>query len=56
VVRNVWDDIWRAPGRRELAQRVREAFGYAQNRPLAAGVSFRVPTLEQLVRREARAA
>lgn len=56
VVRSTWDDVWRAAGRRELAQRMREAFGYMQGRQLADGVTFRVPTLEELVRRERRAA
>lgn len=56
VVRNVWDDVWRERSRRELGQRVREAFGYTQSRPLAEGVAFRVPTLEELVRRQAQAA
>ena len=52
VVRNTWDEVWHATGRAELAQRVREAFGYAQGRPLAPGVAFRVPPLAELVQRE----
>lgn len=52
VVRNTWDEVWHATGRVELAQRVREAFGYAARRPLAPGVTFRVPPLAELVRRE----
>lgn len=52
VVRNTWDEVWHAPGRADLAQRMREAFGYAENRPLAPGVTFRVPTLGELIRRE----
>lgn len=57
VVRNIWDDVWQAPGRADLAQRMRDAFEYAKDRPLAPGVTFRVPSLAELVRREqARAA
>jgi hypothetical protein len=56
VVRNVWDDVWPAPGRRELAQRMRDAFAYAQDRPLAPGVTFRVPSLDELVQRRKKAA
>ena len=52
VVRNTWDEVWHASGRAELAQRVREAFGYAERRPLAPGVTFRLPPLAELVRRE----
>ena len=52
VVRNTWDEVWHASGRAELSQRVREAFGYAEGRPLAPGVTFRVPPLAELVRRE----
>lgn len=51
VVRNTWDEAWHEHGQVELAQRMRDAFGYASRRPLAPGVSFRVPTLEELVRR-----
>lgn len=54
VVRNTWDEAWHRPGQVELGQRMRDAFGYASNRPLAPGVSFRVPSLEQLVRRAAQ--
>ena len=52
VVRNTWDEAWERGGRAELAQRMRDAFGYAKDRPLARGLSFRVPSLEELVRRE----
>lgn len=52
VVRNTWDEVWHAPGRAELARRIRDAFGYAEIRPLAPGVTFRVPPLAELVRRE----
>lgn len=57
IVRNIWDDVWQPAGRAELGQRMRAAFGYAKDRPLAPGVTFRVPPLKELVRREqARAA
>jgi very-short-patch-repair endonuclease len=52
VVRNIWDEAWQPTGRAELAQRMRDAFGYAKDRPLAPGVTFRVPPLAELVRRE----
>lgn len=54
VVRNIWDEAWHRAGQVELAQRMRDAFGYASNRPLAPGVSFRVPSLDELARREQR--
>ena len=50
VVRNDWDDVWRAPGRRELGERIRAGFSYALTRPVVEGVRFRVPTLAQLTR------
>lgn len=51
VVRNIWGEAWHKDGQVELAQRMRDAFGYASHRPLAPGVSFRVPSLAELVRR-----
>lgn len=52
VVRNIWDEVWLQPGRAALGQRMRDAFGYAKDRPLAPDVTFRVPPLAELVRRE----
>lgn len=50
VVRNTWDDAWTLAGRRELARRVRQAFGFAAERPPVPGVGYRVPSLEELTR------
>ncbi|MCW2713222.1 MAG: Transcriptional regulator, AbiEi antitoxin, Type system [Frankiales bacterium] len=54
VVRNVWDDVWAAPGRRELARRVRQAFELSAVRPPVPGVHFRTPSLAELTRLRAR--
>ena len=49
VVRNVWDDVWQAPGRAALAARVRQAFVLATRHPPVPGVVFRTPTLAELL-------
>lgn len=55
VVRNVWDDVWMDSGRRDLGHRMRLAFALAARTPPVPGVTFRTPTLQQLVdRRTAR--
>ena len=51
VVRNTWDDAWQLAGRRALAGRARQAFGFAAERPAVPGVQFRLPPLEELLRR-----
>lgn len=51
VVRNVWDEVWRPPGRRDLGARMRQAFTLAQRTPPVPGVAFRTPTLEELIAR-----
>lgn len=51
VVRNVWDDVWREAGRRDLGHRMRLAFALAARTPPVPGVTFRTPSLEQLVAR-----
>ena len=51
VVRNVWDEVWSAPGRRDLGHRMRQAFALAARAPAVPGVNFRTPSLEELVAR-----
>lgn len=51
VVRNTWDEAWRESGRRDLGHRMRLAFELAARTPPVPGVTFRTPTLEQLVAR-----
>lgn len=50
IVRNVWDEVWSPTAQAELAVRVREAFELAAERPARAGVTFRTPTLHELLR------
>lgn len=49
VVRSGWDDVWTAPGRTRTVARVRQAFALAGDRPLAPGVTFRTPSLGELL-------
>lgn len=49
VVRHVWDEVWTAPARAVLAQRVRNAFARAARQQLEPGVTFRAPTLAELL-------
>ncbi len=51
VVRNTWDDVWQLRGRRELARRAWQAYRFAAGRPAVPGVSFRIPSLDELTRR-----
>lgn len=51
VVRNTWDDAWYPASRRELARRVRQAFGFAAQRPIVEGVGLRTPSLAELTAR-----
>lgn len=51
VVRNVWDEVWHAGGRRDLGHRMRQAFALAARTPAVPGVTFRTPSLEQLAAR-----
>lgn len=49
VVRSVWDDVWTAPASARTIARVRQAFAFAGPRPLVPGVSFRTPSLAELL-------
>jgi hypothetical protein len=51
VVRNTWGEVWQAAGRRDLGHRMRQAFALSARIPAVPGVTFRTPTLEQLVAR-----
>ena len=49
VVRNVWDDVWTAPARAQLATRMRQAFEFAADKPPVPGLRFRTPSLDELL-------
>jgi len=49
VVRSVWDDVWTAPAQARTIARVRQAFAFAADRPLVPGVTFRTPSLAELL-------
>lgn len=49
VVRNVWDDVWTAPARVALGDRVRRVFALAAQQPVVPGVVFRTPSLDELL-------
>jgi hypothetical protein len=49
VVRNVWDEVWTPAAQAALAARVRRAFALAARHPAVRGVTFRTPSLDELL-------